>query len=41
MENVTIENVRDALAKRGIQLKPINRDRQAIKDEPKWELIKN
>lgn len=29
-----------ALKLQGLTLKPINRDKHSIKDEPKWEIIK-
>lgn len=28
------------LAKQGLALNPINRDQYAIKDEPKWQIVK-
>ena len=43
--NVTLiiskeDELREALAKQGMALKPINRDSNAIKDEPKWEIVR-
>lgn len=30
----------EALEKQGLTLVPINRDKYAIKDEPKWQIVK-
>lgn len=35
-----MEKVITQLNKMGYTLKPINRDKYAIKDEPKWEIVK-
>ena len=35
-----MEELIKALNAQGFDLKPINRDRFAIKDEPKWEIVK-
>lgn len=38
--NATIKDVIAALQKQGFTLEPINRDKYAIKDEPKWRIVK-
>lgn len=35
-----MEELRRELNKKGFDLKPINRDKYSIKDEPKWEIVK-
>lgn len=40
MENKDYKELKEELNKRGLDLKPINRDSYSIKDEPKWEIVK-
>lgn len=39
MNNISNE-LREALTAKGLALIPVNRDRLAIKDEPKYKLVK-